>query len=121
MDHSVKAMSGHRKMRFSRLLNRHRFENDELEGLFQRYIFKLQHSSIREEGGDQGGLMELFRGNQGDIQQIFCCQCFGRRIGPSFGQGQIENGIHFVSFTRDDLNLPLVTVSLSPLVPLENT
>lgn len=46
MDHSVKAMSGHRKMRFSRLLNRHRFENDELEGLFQRYIFKLQHSSI---------------------------------------------------------------------------
>ena len=49
MDHSVKAMSGHRKMRFSRLLNRHRFENDELEGLFQRYIFKLQHSSIRDE------------------------------------------------------------------------
>ena len=47
MDHSVKAMSGHRKVRFSRLLlNRHRFENDELEGLFQRYIFKLQHSSI---------------------------------------------------------------------------
>ena len=52
MDHSVKAMSGHRKMRFSRLLNRHRFENDELEGLFQRYIFKLQHSSIRDAGID---------------------------------------------------------------------
>ena len=58
MDHSVKAMSGHRKMRFSRLLlNRHRFENDELEGLFQRYIFKLQHSSIRDGITE---LMDLF-------------------------------------------------------------
>ena len=57
MDHSVKAMSGHRKMRFSRLLNRHRFENDELEGLFQRYIFKLQHSSIRDGTAE---LMDLF-------------------------------------------------------------
>jgi adenylate cyclase 1 len=46
MDHSVKAMTNHRKVAFSRLLNRHRFENDELERLFQRYIFKLQHASI---------------------------------------------------------------------------
>jgi len=46
MDHSVKAMQSHRKMAFSRLLNRHRFENDELESLYQRYIFKLQHSSV---------------------------------------------------------------------------
>lgn len=46
MDHSVKAMNSHRKLAFSRLLNRHRFENDELEGLYQRYIFKLQHSSV---------------------------------------------------------------------------
>eukprot|EP00095_Tigriopus_kingsejongensis_P012404 snap_masked-scaffold755_size101758-processed-gene-0.9 protein:Tk12404 transcript:snap_masked-scaffold755_size101758-processed-gene-0.9-mRNA-1 annotation:"adenylate cyclase" len=46
MDHSVKAMQNHRKEAFSRIFNRHRFENDELEGLFQRYIFKLQHSSI---------------------------------------------------------------------------
>jgi adenylate cyclase 1 len=41
MDHSVKAMSPHRKVAFSRLLNRHRFENDELEALFQRYMFKV--------------------------------------------------------------------------------
>lgn len=47
MDHSVKAMNNsHRKLLFSRLLNRHRFENDELEILYQRYIFKLQHSSV---------------------------------------------------------------------------
>jgi adenylate cyclase 1 len=46
MDHSVKAMNSHRKLAFSRLLNRHRFENDELESLYQRYIFKLQHSSV---------------------------------------------------------------------------
>jgi adenylate cyclase 1 len=46
MDHSVKAMSPHRKVAFSRLLNRHRFENDELEALFQRYMFKVQHGSI---------------------------------------------------------------------------
>lgn len=46
MDHSVKAMQSHRKQAFSRLFNRHRFENDELENLFQRYIFKLQHNSI---------------------------------------------------------------------------
>ncbi|XP_059084537.1 Ca(2+)/calmodulin-responsive adenylate cyclase-like isoform X2 [Tigriopus californicus] len=46
MDHSVKAMQNHRKEAFSRIFNRHRFENNELEGLFQRYIFKLQHSSI---------------------------------------------------------------------------
>lgn len=46
MDHSVKAMNSHRKLTLSRLLNRHRFENDELESLYQRYIFKLQHSSV---------------------------------------------------------------------------
>lgn len=47
MDHSVKAMSNtHRKVAFSRLLNRSRFENKELEALYQRYIFKLQQSSI---------------------------------------------------------------------------
>lgn len=46
MDHSVKAMSPHRKVAFSRLLNRQRFENDELETLYQRYIFKLQQASI---------------------------------------------------------------------------
>ena len=42
----MKAMNSHRKLAFSRLLNRHRFENDELESLYQRYIFKLQHSSV---------------------------------------------------------------------------
>ena len=46
MAHSVKAMNSHRKEAFSRIFNRHRFENDELERLFQRYIFKLQHGSI---------------------------------------------------------------------------
>nr|CAD7409833.1 unnamed protein product [Timema poppensis] len=46
MDHSVKAMNSHRKLALSRLLNCHRFENDELEFLYQRYIFKLQHSSV---------------------------------------------------------------------------
>ncbi|KAI5709766.1 hypothetical protein M8J76_014242 [Diaphorina citri] len=47
MDHSVKAMNNsHRKILFSRLLNKYRFENDELEQLYQRYIFKLQHSSV---------------------------------------------------------------------------
>ncbi|KAF6209999.1 hypothetical protein GE061_015754, partial [Apolygus lucorum] len=45
MDHSVKAME-HRKLVFSRLVDRQRFENDELEALYQRYIFKLQHSSV---------------------------------------------------------------------------
>uniref|UniRef100_T1K4L1 adenylate cyclase n=1 Tax=Tetranychus urticae TaxID=32264 RepID=T1K4L1_TETUR len=47
MDHSVKAMTNnHRKVAFSRLLNRDRFENSELESLYQRYIFKLNQSSI---------------------------------------------------------------------------
>jgi len=50
MDHSVKAMppaSSHHPMRaLVRFLNRHRFENDELEGLYQRYVYKLQHSSV---------------------------------------------------------------------------
>ncbi|XP_057653494.1 Ca(2+)/calmodulin-responsive adenylate cyclase isoform X4 [Diorhabda carinulata] len=44
MDHSVKAMTSPRIL--SRLLNPHRFENDELEQLYQRYICKLQHSSV---------------------------------------------------------------------------
>ncbi|XP_059470227.1 Ca(2+)/calmodulin-responsive adenylate cyclase isoform X2 [Neocloeon triangulifer] len=50
MDHSVKAMppasSRHPFRALIRFLNRHRFENDELEGLYQRYVFKLQHSSV---------------------------------------------------------------------------
>ncbi|CAH0554926.1 unnamed protein product [Brassicogethes aeneus] len=44
MDHSVKAMTSPRVL--ARLLNPHRFENDELEQLYQRYICKLQHSSV---------------------------------------------------------------------------
>lgn len=48
MDHSVKAMtSAHRKVALlSRVFERRRFENLELEELYQRYIFKLQQSSI---------------------------------------------------------------------------
>ncbi len=46
MDHSVKAMTSHRKVAFSRILNRHRFANDELEGLFDKYLLKVQHSSL---------------------------------------------------------------------------
>lgn len=46
MDHSVKAMTSHRKVAFSRLLNRHRFSNDELEMLFDRYLLKVQHTSL---------------------------------------------------------------------------
>lgn len=44
MDHSVKAASDARRL--ARLLNRHRFENDELESLYRRYTFKLQHASV---------------------------------------------------------------------------
>ncbi|XP_066145642.1 adenylate cyclase type 1 isoform X2 [Euwallacea fornicatus] len=44
MDHSVKAMTSPRVL--ARALNPHRFENDELEHLYQRYICKLQHSSV---------------------------------------------------------------------------
>nr|XP_022918465.1 Ca(2+)/calmodulin-responsive adenylate cyclase isoform X6 [Onthophagus taurus] len=44
MDHSVKTMTSPGVM--SRCLNPHRFENDELEMLYQRYICKLQHSSV---------------------------------------------------------------------------
>nr|CAH7767820.1 unnamed protein product [Callosobruchus chinensis] len=44
MDHSVKAMTSPRIL--ARLLNPHRFENDELEQLYQRYNCKLQHSSV---------------------------------------------------------------------------
>ena len=46
MDHSVKAMTNHRKVVFSRLFDRHRFENSELEFLFRRYILRVQHASI---------------------------------------------------------------------------
>ena len=46
MDHSVKAMTSHRKVAFSRLMDRHRFENSELEFLFRRYILRVQHASI---------------------------------------------------------------------------
>lgn len=50
MDHSVKAMPPASArtpwLAVARMLNRHRFENDELESLYQRYIFKLQHSSV---------------------------------------------------------------------------
>ncbi|CAH1122560.1 unnamed protein product [Ceutorhynchus assimilis] len=44
MDHSVKAMTSPRVL--ARAVNPHRFENDELEQLYQRYICKLQHSSV---------------------------------------------------------------------------
>ncbi|KAH1009575.1 hypothetical protein HUJ04_001908 [Dendroctonus ponderosae] len=44
MDHSVKAMTSPRVL--ARAFNPHRFENDELEQLYQRYICKLQHSSV---------------------------------------------------------------------------
>lgn len=44
MDHSVKAMTSPRIL--TRIVNPHRFENDELEQLYQRYICKLQHSSV---------------------------------------------------------------------------
>ncbi|XP_045474038.1 Ca(2+)/calmodulin-responsive adenylate cyclase-like isoform X4 [Harmonia axyridis] len=44
MDHSVKAMTSPRVL--SRVVDPHRFENDELEQLYQRYICKLQHSSV---------------------------------------------------------------------------
>ena len=46
MDHQVKVMNSHRKVAFSRLFNHRRFENAELEHLYQRYIFKLQQASI---------------------------------------------------------------------------
>lgn len=45
MDHSVKAMNSHRKVAFSRLLNRRNFENAELEALYRRYTVKLQQTS----------------------------------------------------------------------------
>nr|XP_027197802.1 Ca(2+)/calmodulin-responsive adenylate cyclase-like [Dermatophagoides pteronyssinus] len=48
MDHSVKVMNSHRKVAFSRLFifQQRKFENQELEQLYQRYIFKLQQTSI---------------------------------------------------------------------------
>ncbi|KAF8785946.1 Adenylate cyclase type 1 like protein [Argiope bruennichi] len=38
-------MNSHRKVVFSRLLNRHNFENGELEQLYRRYTVKLQQTS----------------------------------------------------------------------------
>ncbi|KAG8185400.1 hypothetical protein JTE90_018621 [Oedothorax gibbosus] len=46
MDHSVKAMhNSHRKVVFSRLLNRRDFESAELEQLYRRYTLKLQRTT----------------------------------------------------------------------------
>lgn len=44
MDHMVKA-AGRRPV-LCRLVSRRRFESPELESLYQRYTFKLQHSSV---------------------------------------------------------------------------
>ncbi|XP_076361646.1 adenylate cyclase 1-like [Tachypleus tridentatus] len=46
MDNSTKTVNAHRKVIFSRLINRRRFDNEELESLYQRYTFKIQQSSI---------------------------------------------------------------------------
>lgn len=43
MDHCVNVMGS---PRISRVFNPHRFENDELELLYQRYVCKLQQSSV---------------------------------------------------------------------------
>lgn len=51
MDHSVTAMTPHRKVAFSRLCHKHRFENDELEELFRRYTLKLQQASVGAAAG----------------------------------------------------------------------
>ncbi|XP_075237052.1 adenylate cyclase type 1-like isoform X2 [Lycorma delicatula] len=67
MDHSVKAMNSHRKLVFSRFLNRRRFENDELESLYQRYIFKLQHASV----ASVVGLFVLLTGALANLSFIY--------------------------------------------------
>ena len=46
MDHSVKAETPHRKGLLYRLCKQNRFESDELEELFHRYVLQLQHTSI---------------------------------------------------------------------------
>lgn len=46
MDHSVKTLSSRPNIRLQWMLQRRRFESDELEELYQKYIFKLQQSSI---------------------------------------------------------------------------
>lgn len=46
MDHSVKAMDTSSRFTLCHIMNKHRFESHELESLYQRYIFKLQHSSV---------------------------------------------------------------------------
>lgn len=51
MDHSVKAMTPHRKVAFSRLCHKHRFENDELEDLYRSYTLKLQQASVAAASG----------------------------------------------------------------------
>lgn len=43
MDHAVKAEGGGG---WSRLVDGQRFQSSELESLFQRYAFKLQHGSV---------------------------------------------------------------------------
>ncbi|XP_076330201.1 adenylate cyclase 1-like [Tachypleus tridentatus] len=46
MDGNIKTVTARRKVLFSRLINRRRFDNEELESLYQRYTFKIQQSSI---------------------------------------------------------------------------
>ena len=46
MDHRVNTMPTHRKAAFARLVNRHRFSNDELETLYGRYSCRLQTASV---------------------------------------------------------------------------
>ncbi|XP_014661660.1 PREDICTED: adenylate cyclase type 1-like [Priapulus caudatus] len=46
MDHSVKTLTSRPNIRLQWILQRRRFESDELERLYQKYIFKLQQSSI---------------------------------------------------------------------------
>lgn len=46
MDHSVKAVLPHHTDFFNRLWKHQRFESDELEELFHRYVLKLQQTSI---------------------------------------------------------------------------
>lgn len=79
MDHSVKAMTqSHRKVAFSRLFTRRRFENVELEQLYQRYIFKLQQSSIVAVLGlltvlsTSLAAVEFYFAAQATVRGLFC-------------------------------------------------
>lgn len=51
MDHSVKAVLPHRKGALARLCKQQRFESDELEELFHRYVLKLQQASVAAVSG----------------------------------------------------------------------